>query len=171
MTKLIPELKRFGYTFSVVILFILLISTCSEAKAFETDPLPSKREMSCLIQNVWFEARNESDAGKLAVIFVTLNRVKDPRWPKSICGVVFQPYAFSWTTDVYPNYAPLHIRYVRMKWKELSEFVVQIMSQISYIVDPTDGSNHYHTVNINPYWAKSMKKVSTVIGYHKFYIH
>src|SRR6056300_583226 len=45
-------------------------------------------ETMCLAENVYFEARNQGTAGKLAVIAVTLNRVEDERFPDTICGVV-----------------------------------------------------------------------------------
>ena len=34
-------------------------------------------EIKCLAENIYFEARGESTAGKMAVALVTLNRVKD----------------------------------------------------------------------------------------------
>ena len=47
-------------------------------------------EENCLARAVYFESRSESDLGQLAVAKVILNRVKDPNYPKSICGVVYQ---------------------------------------------------------------------------------
>ena len=44
----------------------------------------------CLADNVYFEARNQGTAGWSAVISVTLNRVKDKRFPNTICEVVKQ---------------------------------------------------------------------------------
>ena len=47
-------------------------------------------EENCLARAVYFEARSESELGQLAVAKVILNRVKDPEYPKTICGVVYQ---------------------------------------------------------------------------------
>jgi spore germination cell wall hydrolase CwlJ-like protein len=33
--------------------------------------------------------------------------------------------------------------------------------------DVTNGATHYHSVNIDPWWASSMK-VTAIIGNHKF---
>ena len=44
----------------------------------------------CLALNLYHEARGESLAGNLAVGFVTMNRVADPRYPDTVCGVVKQ---------------------------------------------------------------------------------
>lgn len=40
------------------------------------------------------EARGEPYVGQVAVAAVILNRVKNPRFPKSVAGVIFQPGAF-----------------------------------------------------------------------------
>ncbi len=47
-------------------------------------------EENCLARAVYFEARSESELGQLAVAKVILNRVRNPDYPKSICGVVYQ---------------------------------------------------------------------------------
>lgn len=45
-------------------------------------------ELFCLAQNVYFEARAESMQGKIAVASVVKNRIKDPKFPKTYCGVI-----------------------------------------------------------------------------------
>ena len=47
-------------------------------------------EENCLARAIYFEARSESELGQLAVAKVILNRVKDPEYPNTICGVVYQ---------------------------------------------------------------------------------
>lgn len=59
----------------------------------------TKQELKCLADNVYHEARGESLEGRYAVIFATLERVLHKRFPKTICGVVHQPWQFSWTKD------------------------------------------------------------------------
>lgn len=51
----------------------------------------------CLSLNIYHEARSESERGQLAVATVTMNRYKDKEYPNHICGVVYEPGAFSWT--------------------------------------------------------------------------
>lgn len=58
-----------------------------------------QQEVVCLANNIYFEARNQSTLGKLAVAKVTLNRVKHPSFPDTICKVVYQPGQFSWTAN------------------------------------------------------------------------
>ena len=57
----------------------------------------SKQQLECLSKAAYFESKGESDAGMLAVIHTTLNRVKDTRFPNTICGVVYQKSQFVWT--------------------------------------------------------------------------
>ena len=47
-------------------------------------------EVKCLAQNIYWEARNQSIQGMYAIADVTLNRVKDKRWPSTVCEVVKQ---------------------------------------------------------------------------------
>ena len=52
--------------------------------------LDTGRDLQCLSQAVYYEARGESETGQAAVAQVVLNRVRHPHYPKSVCGVVFQ---------------------------------------------------------------------------------
>lgn len=53
------------------------------------------------------EARGESMPAKAAVLAVIRNRANDPknRWPKTLAGVVLQPYQFSSMNRTDPNSA------------------------------------------------------------------
>ena len=44
----------------------------------------------CLALNIYHEARGEPPEGQLGVGWVVLNRVDDPRFPDSVCGVVLE---------------------------------------------------------------------------------
>jgi len=56
-------------------------------------------EAYTLAQCIHGEARGESYTGQVAVGAVILNRVDDPRFPKTIAGVIFQPGAFTAVDD------------------------------------------------------------------------
>jgi N-acetylmuramoyl-L-alanine amidase len=53
----------------------------------------------CLATAIFFEARSEGVTGKEAVANVIINRVQDERYPDTVCGVVNEPRAFSYTHD------------------------------------------------------------------------
>ena len=72
----------------------LLIASAIALATFATPPVVAKadsQEAVCLAKNIYFEARGESLAGKLAVAKVTLNRTKHEDFPDSVCKVVYQP--------------------------------------------------------------------------------
>lgn len=56
-------------------------------------------ETYTLAQAIHGEARGEPYIGQVAVGAVILNRVDDPRFPKTIAGVIFQPGAFTAVAD------------------------------------------------------------------------
>lgn len=87
MDYLHPLLKAAG--------FVALLATGVHVDA-ASEP---ETEFECLAYNIYWEARSESTAGMYAVAEVTLRRVRDPRFPNTICGVVKQPNQFSWYWD------------------------------------------------------------------------
>jgi len=64
------------------------------------------REIDCLARNIYWEAAYESARGRELVAHITMNRVDDRRFPDTICGVVMQPRAFSWTirSSAHPSF-------------------------------------------------------------------
>ena len=52
------------------------------------------------------EARGEPYVGKVAVAAVVLNRVRDPQFPNTIAGVIYQPLAFTAVADGQINLTP-----------------------------------------------------------------
>ena len=63
----------------------------------------------CLALNVYHEAKNQPFEGQVAVAQVVLNRVKDERFPNTICEVVEQgPVYESWKTRNDPTLEPVY---------------------------------------------------------------
>lgn len=52
-------------------------------------------EKECLMRAMYFESNRSSPEGMLAVGTVVMNRVNDPRYPRSVCGVVGQKNQFA----------------------------------------------------------------------------
>jgi len=55
--------------------------------------------IDCLSAAVYYEARGESAEGQAAVAQVVLNRARQPSYPKSVCGVVYQGCQFSFACN------------------------------------------------------------------------
>lgn len=52
-------------------------------------------EKECLMRAMYFESNRSSSEGMLAVGTVVMNRLNDPRYPKTVCGVVGQKNQFA----------------------------------------------------------------------------
>lgn len=72
-----------------------MIKTTILVACLAATPLNAK-DIRCLAENIYHEARGEPVAGQLAVAHVVLNRVSDDRFPDSICSVINQPNQFHW---------------------------------------------------------------------------
>ncbi len=128
----------------------------------------SKEEQTCLAEGIYFEARSEPLKGQAAVAQVILNRVRNPTYPKTICGVVYQNKA--WRNRCQFSFACDMIRdliYSRSHWKTAKEVAMAVTAGKIWL--PEVGSaTHYHATYVNPPWAKTMKRVGK-IGMHIFY--
>lgn len=146
------------------------------AQAEQTLKQFTEEQMLCLQQNIFFEARGESELGQRAVAWVTLNRVTDRRWSETVCEVVFENRSskpnrcqFSWTCDGKPDYPNAKDAIEMAAWDragELAELVTRRWAQ-GY-ADPTDGADHFHAVNVKPAWRSAGER-TTQIDRHIFY--
>ena len=50
----------------------------------------SSKDVDCLAKNIYYEAGSEPEEGKVAVAMVTINRVRDGRFGRTVCSVVDQ---------------------------------------------------------------------------------
>ena len=77
-------------------------------------PNSKHREMVCLAENIYFEARAESIEGKAGVANVTRNRVNSTLFPNTYCDVVYQgPVRESWKSGTY-NF--ILIKFISIRW-------------------------------------------------------
>ena len=138
-------------------------------------------EATCLAKNMYYEARNQGLAGQLAVSLVVMNRVKDSRYPNTVCGVVEQgPTRESWKKN--GTFYPIKNR-CQFSWfcdgksddpkepttyKRLLDLALVLVYDDIQIVDFTEGATHYHADYVYPAWRKSKTK-TVEIADHIFY--
>jgi spore germination cell wall hydrolase CwlJ-like protein len=126
-----------------------------------------KAELDCLAQAVYYEARSESTRGQMAVAEVVMNRVNDSRFPKTVCGVVYQGQTrevgcqFTFTCDGSLRTAPSG-----PAWDRARDIALHVAMGLNKPV--TNHATHYHTNYVNPYWSPGMVKTASV-GQHIFY--
>ena len=128
----------------------------------------AKDDMYCLQQNIYFEARNQSINGQIAVAWVTLHRVDDPRYPSTICEVVWQRKQFSWTHDGKSD-KPNKSEAGKRAWEDAGLIAkVVVFDWIKGSNGPVAGATHYHANYVQPYWAAKLERLGKV-GAHIFY--
>ena len=117
------------------------------------------RSVDCLALNIYYEARGESRAGQYAVAEVTMNRKASPLYPKTVCEVVYQKSAFSWTADDVD--APAGAEWQR---------AIRVAEDVYFERRPPalPGVLHYHATYVRPDWSRERVRVAR-IGRHVFY--
>jgi spore germination cell wall hydrolase CwlJ-like protein len=131
--------------------------------------------LTCLALNIYWEARNQSTMGQVAVAQVTINRVMDDRFPDTVCEVVMQGETYSWNPEI-----PIRNK-CQFSWycdgksdtpKDMDAWEkARLIAFGTYgrrVYDLIDGATHYHAVYVLPDWYQS-KQYITRIDDHVFY--
>lgn len=130
----------------------------------------TQRQVTCLAENIYFEAAHEPDEGKKAVAFVTINRVLTGNYAPTICDVVYQKTGgtcqFSWYCDTKFTSRRLTIKDTNL-YNEIRDLALHVVLNYEKLSDVTYGSTYYHADYVNPNWRK-LDKVDQ-IGRHIFY--
>jgi spore germination cell wall hydrolase CwlJ-like protein len=123
------------------------------------------KQVACMTDVVYYEAGEESPAGKLAVATVVLNRTESKHFPKTICGVVYQRgkrgCQFSWTCG--------------HRWERDPDLYAQArVVALSAMFDSTRLSTikkavYFHNVDVRPRWMQRELVRTAKIGRHIFY--
>ena len=126
----------------------------------------SKSDLYWMAMNIYYEAGGEPLIGKIAVGAVTLNRLKDSRFPKNIRDVVTEPFQFSWYNTKIANTPPSNNK----RWKESYEVAKMLLTKTvgNDIIKLLEGATHFHAIDIKPSWAARKTKIATIEG-HIFY--
>ena len=130
-------------------------------KAEESRIARRAADLECLATNIYHEARGEPLVGQYAVAEVTMNRVRSPLFPASVCAVVYQRGAFSWT---YKENPPEPFGYEWRRARSVAGTVYD--NQEAPLVN---GALYYHATWVSPNWAPTRSRVA-MIGRHLFYL-
>jgi spore germination cell wall hydrolase CwlJ-like protein len=153
-------MKLISNALTLFIIIVLAVMALHGKPKQQASTDPSEADLYCMVQNVYHEARDQPLLGQAAVAYVTLNRVRSPAYPDSVCGVVWQRDQFSWTNDGKSD---------RMMDLDAIGKAVDIALAASRgkIKDPTGGALHYFAHRkVKPDWAKGGFRF--ILGEHTF---
>jgi len=152
-----------------------------EANEMELFTQKTHPQLYCLALNVYHESRSDNLAGQFAVSDVVLNRVRDSRWPNTICEVVYQGPVSQWHLDNTGKTVPIKHKcqfswYCDGKrddttdeesWRKAQVVAYQIVHN-NMFRGITEGATHYHATYVNPSWNRRFTAIGR-IGAHVFF--
>lgn len=156
------------------ILAVMLLMSASVANAKGLFTAEQRPQEWCLAQNIYYEARGSNRADRIAVADVVLNRVKDNRYPNTVCDVVRQGRQnadgsmvrhmcqFSWYCDGKSDW-PTDMD----AWVDAQQIAYNMITHRDGR-GLTEGATHYHADYVSPQWARDLQLVGR-IGVHVFY--
>ena len=169
----------------------LLLTTILSVVSFSASAepvLPSSNPAICLANNIYHEAKGQPDAGQVAVGLVVLNRVKDSRYPNTVCEVVYDArMRESWKTKQYLDlpddertyyprkhqcqfswYCDGKADVIRDKESYAKIYALTIRILTGRYDGLIEGATHYHAHYVSPSWSKTHTYVGQIAD-HIFY--
>lgn len=156
------------------------VAGVTEARAEQRLNTITEEDRECLARNIFWEARNQSIEGQVAVAWVTLNRMESDRFPGSICRVVHQANRdangtpirhqcqFSWYCDGKSDRIPSNA-VAQRAWEDAQLIAdVVLLDWARAKASPVQNATYYHADYVTPRWAQQFTKVA-VVGSHIFY--
>lgn len=159
------------YIMAAVMLIVANVAQAQTTNLYTEEDYP---QAYCMALNIYYEARGSNLADRVAVADVVQNRVRDTRYPNTICEVVKQgrqhpsgamirnQCQFSWYCDG-KNDRPQN----EDLWIDAQMLAYQMVFEDKYR-GITEGATHYHATYVNPSWASTLQLVGR-IGAHIFY--
>jgi len=128
--------------------------------------LESSRDLDCLSAAVYYEARGETAAGQAAVAQVVLNRVRNPAFPRTVCGVVYQGASsracqFSFVCD-----GSMRRSREPAAWSRARDIAARALG--GFVMTQVGTAVNFHVARMGSPWGAGMVRVSQVGG-HVFY--
>ena len=121
-----------------------------------------QRQIECLTQAIYHEARSESLKGQLMVGYVIKNRILDDRWSDDFCAVIKEPWQFSFYNE---------IGFVHMLEDEAARKALEVAWMVMSSPSPfPECMLYYHADHISPNWDYSRISIYKQVESHIFYL-
>lgn len=168
---------------NIAIIILVTVIWSSHAKQARAESILrgiTEADRECLVQNIFWEARNQTIEGQVAVAWVTLNRYASSEFPMTICEVVKQgrrdangnmirnQCQFSWYCDGKSDRIPSNV-VAQRAWEDARLIAnVVLIDWATQEQSPVDNATFYHADYVSPRWARNFTEVA-VVGDHIFY--
>ena len=146
-----------------------------KAEMLDASILAVGATITCLAQNIYFEARDQPTVGQMAVAYVVLNRVHHPAWPDTVCDVIREGPTYSWKQD-YPIRNRCQFSWYcdgksdvpkdQRAWNRAVSVAEEVYYSYGLTINVVDGATFYHSVDVDPEWNR---EYITTIEDHIFY--
>ena len=125
---------------------------------------PLTDQAECIAVAVYHEARGESLEGQMAVAKVIMNRAASGKYPTSWCGVVKQPWQFSFVNPRTGNMPS--VNEASASWRKA--LGVTRLAVAGAVQSVPSECLWYHADYVAPSWGRRLTRVEK-IGAHIFY--
>jgi hypothetical protein len=140
------------------------------ARPLTLPPVAFTKAQNCLATAIYFEARSESEKGRIAVAQVIINRVRSPYYPKNVCDVVYQGASDRRYGGCQFSFACDRIR-DRVRNREAFDDALSVAQRVldaELWLPEVGNATHYHATYVRPRWVRDMVEKDR-IGRHIFY--
>lgn len=120
----------------------------------------NERDLNCMAEAIYHEARGESTRGQAAVAEVILNRVESRQFPSSVCAVINQPSQFSYTIG---GKKRIGNKAAYLRARDIARNALAGAPRVL-----TGGATYFHTPAVRPSWSRRFQR-TVQIGQHIFY--
>ena len=142
---------------------VLTAVTSAPAQRFRGAANPG-RDLDCLADAVYYEARGETPEGQEAIAQVVINRVRHPAFPKSVCGVVFQGRASDVCQFSFACNGAMNRPKEAAAWARAEQIAARALAGV--VMPEVGAATNFHAAGSAPGWG--LMRVAQV-GLHVFY--
>ena len=125
---------------------------------------PLDEQANCIAVAVYHEARGETLEGQLAVAKVIMNRAASGKYPSTWCGVMKQPWQFSFVNPRSGQYPAVDT--ASRAWAKAQGIARLAVANV--IPTVSDDVLWYHATYVAPSWGRRLS-LAQRIGTHIFY--
>ena len=149
---------------SILLSMLILIPLSAQQQTLPIEVAVAQdisKQVLCMAKNLYYEAAMEPFEGKLAVAQVTMNRTRNPQFPHTVCGVVYEKDQFSWVAEKHKGITD------KYAWEECVMIAKRALTEhkLHDTIYKTK-SMYFHNTSVHPEWKF---KYVAKIGNHLFY--